>query len=165
MKTTIALIILSLTTLFTGILVLSPVKTVYCNPYTPIDVYTANDMITNGTYPNITILDVRSSSYYNEGHIENAISIPVSEINIKINQIIQYNDTEVIVYCKTGTMSTQACILLESHGFTKLFNLSGGFDAWQSAGLSVIPELSSLIMLSIFLTLSLGIIILKKRTK
>ena len=114
--------------LFTGILVLSPVKTAYC--YTTISVYTANDMITNGTYPNITILDVRSTSYYNEGHLENAISIPVSELSSKINQIIQYNDTEIIVYCTSGTMSQQASILLDSHGFTKVFNLSGGFTAW-----------------------------------
>ena len=120
-------------------------------------------MITNGTYPNITILDVRSTSYYNEGHLENAISIPVSELSSKINQIIQYNDTEIIVYCTSGTMSQQASILLESHGFTKVFNLSGGFTAWESAGLSVIPELSSMIMLSVFLVTSLSVIVLRKR--
>ena len=150
-----------------GIPVLSPVKMVYCNPYTQIDVYTANDMITNSSsYPNLIILDVRSTSFYNEGHLENAISIPVSDLDSKIGQLLQYNDTEIIVYCKTGTMSAQAALLLESsYGFTKVFNLSGGFDAWESAGFSIIPELSSWIMLSLFLIISSSVIILRKRTE
>ena len=157
-------IILSLTILFIGILILSPVKTVHCNPYTNIDVNTANNMITNGTYPNLTVLDVRSTSSYNEGHIEKAISIPVAQLDSKINQLLPYNDTEIIVYCQSGTMSTQASILLDSYGFTKVFNLSGGFDAWESAGFSVIPELSSWIMLSLFLIISMIVIIIRKRT-
>ena len=158
-------IILSLTILFTGILILSPVNLVYCNPFTTIDANTANDMITNGNYSNLIVLDVRSTSFYNEGHLENAISIPVAQLDSRIDQLLQYNDTEIIVYCQTGSMSVQAAILLDSYGFTKVFNLSGGYNAWESAGFSVIPELSPWIMLSIFLIISSSVIILSKRTE
>ena len=146
-------------------MVLSPVKMVYCNSYTEIGVYTANDMITNGTYPSLIVLDVRLKSSYDYGHLENAINIPLSQLDSRIDELLPYNDTEIIVYCQTGGTSKTAAATLDSHNFTKVFNLSGGFNAWESAGYSIIPEFSSWIMLSLFLIFSVSIVIRRKRTE
>ena len=144
----IPLIILLLTILFISILVLSPVKTVYCSPYTDIDAYTANDMITNGTFPNLIVLDVRPTSFYDDGHIENATSIPSAELDSRIDELLPYNDTEIIVHCQLGGTSPAAAATLESHNFTKVFNLTGGFNAWESAGFPVIPESFSIMLIT-----------------
>ena len=122
--------------------------------YASIDVATANDMITNGTYPDLTILDVRTQSEYDEGHLENAVLIPVAELESRIDEILQYRDTEIIVYCKGGGRSAQASTILDSNNFTKVFNVQGGITAWESAGYPIIHESPSwIIPLSLVATL------------
>ena len=155
--------ILSLTILFMCILVLSTVKMVYCNPFTEINVDTANSMITSGSYTNLIILDVRSGSSYDEGHLENAINIPSTELDSRIDELFQYNDTEIIVYCETGILGAQAAAILDSYDFTKVFNISGGFEAWESAGLSVVPEFSSIMLIATLIVSTVSVAILSRR--
>jgi rhodanese-related sulfurtransferase len=38
---------------------------------------------------------------------------------------------EVYIYCRSGNRSGQACLILETMGFTNLTNVSGGMLAWQ----------------------------------
>lgn len=42
-----------------------------------------------------------------------------------------WKDEEVIVYCRSGKRSLQACMILETMGFTNVVNLEGGILAWQ----------------------------------
>jgi len=156
-------IVLSLTILFLGILVLSSVKMVYSIPYTDIDVVTANNMITNGSYPNLIVLDVRTQSEYDEGHLEDAILIPVTELESRIDELSQYKDSEIVVYCRTGVRSAQASSILDSNDFTKVFNVLGGITAWESAGYPIIPEFPSWVIIPIFVTTTLFALIIKKR--
>jgi rhodanese-related sulfurtransferase len=155
--------IFSLTILFMGILVLSPVKMVYCNPFTEINVDTANSMITSGSYPNLIILDVRSGSSYDIGHLENAINIPSTELDSRIDELFQYNDTEIIVYCETGILGAQAAAILDSYDFTKVFNINGGFEAWQSAGYSIVPELSTIMLIATLIVSTVFVAIVTRR--
>ena len=94
----VVLIVVLVATLFLGVILFSSINLVYGKPYTSIDVATANDMITNGSYPNLAILDVRTQSEYDEGHLENAVLIPVAELESRVDEILQYRDTEIIVY-------------------------------------------------------------------
>jgi len=158
-------IIFSLTILFSGTLIFSSVKTVLSMPYSDIDVVTANNMITNGSYPNLIILDVRTQSEYDERHLENAILIPVTELESRVNEIAQYKDTEILVYCRTGVRSAQASSILDSNNFTKVFNVLGGINAWDSANFPIIPEFPSWIILPLFLTATLVVTIYRKRLK
>jgi len=156
---------LLLTFLILSILVLSSVQLVYSNPYTDIDVVTANNMITNGSYPNLLILDVRTQNEYDERHLENSIFFPVTELESRIDELSQYKDTEIIVYCRTGVRSAQASTILDSNGFTKVFNVLGGINAWESAGYSIIPEFQSWMILPLFLIITLSVVILRKKTE
>ena len=122
-------------------------------------------MITNGTYPNLILLDVRPTSLYDTGHIENAISIPNAELDSRIDELLQYNDTEIIVYCQLGATSPIAAATLESHNFTKVINLSGGFAAWESAGLPLVPESSSIMLIAILILSTIFVAIAAPRKK
>jgi rhodanese-related sulfurtransferase len=43
-----------------------------------------------------------------------------------------WKDEEVIIYCRSGARSTQACMLLESMGFKNVVNLKGGMLDWRA---------------------------------
>ena len=157
--------ILPLTLLLMSMLVLSQVKMVYCNPSTEIDTTAANDMITSGDYPNLIIIDVRGESFYDLGHLENALNIPAAELEANIDGLLQYNETEIIVYCQFGLTSPAAAETLESHGFTKVYTIGGGYDAWESDGYSVVPELSSIMLIATLTVSTLAIAIVTRRKR
>ena len=87
--------------------------------YQQIDNDKFNHIITNNNP--YTIIDVRTFSEYQEGHIENAINIPVDGItsdtvkNINLDEII-------IVYCRSGNRSKQAALKLIDLGYTNVFD-------------------------------------------
>jgi parallel beta-helix repeat protein len=109
----------------------------YASPYTSIDVDTAYNMITNGSYPDLVILDVRNQSEYDIGHIYGAVWIPHTELDARISELVGHENHEIIVYCRTGVRSVNASNILDSHNFTKVYNMLGGITAWQSNGYSV----------------------------
>ena len=102
---------------------------------TDISVNVANDMINNNTgYPDLLILDVRDVGEYNVNHLYNATLIPLSGLGSRLNELEAYNDTEIIVYCKSGSRSLQASNLLVINNFTKIYNMLGGIITWIDAG-------------------------------
>lgn len=104
------------------------------SPYTDIDVETAYNMITNGSFPELVFLDVRTQSEYDSGHIYGAVWIPVGELEARIGELSGHKDHEIIVYCLSGGRSVTASGILDSNNFTKVHNLLGGISAWHTAG-------------------------------
>jgi len=86
------------------------------------------------------ILDVRESNEYSEGHIINSLHIPLSGLKTRIKELEKYKNKKVIVACRSGHRSSQACANLKKGGFEQVFNLSGGVMAWQSANLPLIKK-------------------------
>lgn len=81
----------------------------------------------------IYLLDVREQGEYDAVNMANvgAILIPLGKvINGEIDEIEDWKDKEVIVHCHSGMRSMQACMVLESLGFQKTYNLTGGILAW-----------------------------------
>ncbi len=79
------------------------------------------DLVKSDAY----ILDVREKYEYGEGHIKNATSIPLSELRDRYNEIPK--DKSVYVHCRSGQRSYNALLMLQSKGYDKVFNISGGF--------------------------------------
>ena len=48
-----------------------------------------------------------------------------------IDDIENLKNEEVILYCRSGNRSGQACMILDMLGFTNTKNLIGGMVAWQ----------------------------------
>lgn len=77
------------------------------------------------------ILDVREPSEYQETNM-GAKLIPLGQIlGLQIDEIEDWKNEEVIVHCKSGMRSMQACMALEQMGFTNVKNLAGGILAWN----------------------------------
>jgi len=126
---------------------------------TNISVHTAYDMITNTTqYPDLIILDVRNYNEFNLEHLYNATLIPLNELATRISELEPYNDTEIIVYCRTGVRSQQGSDILVANNFTKVYNMLGGITAWKEAGYEVWTRSISF-SFNHFVVITLGIII------
>lgn len=108
-------------------------------PFNGISVQKAFEMINNYTqYPNLLILDVREQDEYDESHLYNATLIPLGQIDSRISELMPYNDTEIIVYCRTGVRGAVASQNLGgNYNFTKVFNMLGAINAWIAAGYPV----------------------------
>jgi hydroxyacylglutathione hydrolase len=65
------------------------------------------------------ILDVRKRSEYEEGSIEGAVNIPHTRLLEKIREIPR--DTQIVVYCATGSRSAVASALLQRYGFNVIY--------------------------------------------
>ncbi|MCD6476343.1 MAG: FAD-dependent oxidoreductase [Anaerolineaceae bacterium] len=74
---------------------------------------------------NAYILDVREVPEYKASHIINAINIPLSQLRDRMKEIPK--DQPVYVHCRSGQRSYNAVLALQSNGYDKVFNLSGGF--------------------------------------
>lgn len=83
------------------------------------------------------VLDVREQAEYAQAHILNSRGLPLSQLDARAGDIEKFKDKPVIVYCATGNRSSTAAAVLRKRGFANVFNLSGGFAAWQQAGLPV----------------------------
>ncbi|MBK8685158.1 MAG: rhodanese-like domain-containing protein [Bacteroidetes bacterium] len=80
----------------------------------------------------IHILDVREPHEYEETNM-GAKLIPLGQIMAgQIDEIEDWRDQELIIHCRSGMRSMQACMMLESLGFQKTVNLAGGILAWNA---------------------------------
>ncbi len=88
----------------------------------------------------LQVLDVRREPEWEAGHIAGAAWWPLDNFKVAPPEIDR--DVPVAVHCKGGYRSMIACSLLQRAGFKNVFNLVGGFDAWQQAKLPVTKEVA-----------------------
>ncbi|MBL0122893.1 MAG: rhodanese-like domain-containing protein [Betaproteobacteria bacterium] len=86
---------------------------------------------------NALVLDVRDNSEFNGGRIPKSKNIPLAEIDKRLDEINKFKDKPVIVTCRTTNRSGSAARLLKQRGFADVYQLAGGFGAWQQASLPV----------------------------
>lgn len=78
----------------------------------------------------LIIFDTRDSASFSLGHIPGARMIADAEIKSLILQ--RKSSVPVIVYCAHGNSSRDICQLLSGMGFKQVYNLEGGWLAWQN---------------------------------
>lgn len=79
------------------------------------------------------IIDVRTATEFDTGHLENAINIPYDIIDQYIAEATCCKSQEIIVYCRRGGRSEKAKITLLDLGYTKVTN-AGGYEEIKAAG-------------------------------
>lgn len=81
----------------------------------------------------LIIIDVREPWENEEGRIEGSQNIPLGNLPEKLDDLEDLKNKEVIVHCKGGGRSATAKAFLVQHGFARVRNLVGGFDAYKQA--------------------------------
>lgn len=86
------------------------------------------------------VLDVREANELGQGSIINAKHVALSVLKQKAEDLAKNKDQPVLVFCKTGLRSSQACKVLTGHSYTKVFGLKGGITAWINDQLPVVKK-------------------------
>lgn len=84
--------------------------------------------------PEKIVMDVRTDGEVAAGVIPNATQIDLSRNDFRESISKLDKSKPVFVYCAVGGRSSMASEVLEEAGFTKIYNLTGGVNAWQQAG-------------------------------
>lgn len=79
----------------------------------------------------VNIVDVREPHEHAEFNIGGAL-IPLGKIQtMQVDELDDLKEQELVVYCRSGNRSGQACLILDTLGFKNTRNLTGGMVAWQ----------------------------------
>jgi molybdopterin/thiamine biosynthesis adenylyltransferase/rhodanese-related sulfurtransferase len=81
------------------------------------------------------IIDVREASEWEQGHLPGAVHISKSYVEQQIEAAVPDRDAPVVLYCAGGVRSLFAAQTLQQLGYSNVASMSGGFQAWKSAGL------------------------------
>ncbi|WP_048050921.1 rhodanese-like domain-containing protein [Methanosarcina soligelidi] len=97
----------------------------------------------------VFLLDVRTPSEFNSFHIESATLIPVtnsSGSSLSSDKLLEARVDEVpenkkiLVYCRSGHRSILASKILVNAGYSQVYNMEGGINAWTGAGYPVVSS-------------------------
>jgi rhodanese-related sulfurtransferase len=96
-----------------------------------VDLNELEQLVAQGS---VTLLDVRPTLEFSQGHIPEARSIPVEELEHRLAELPR--DREVVAYCRGPycVFSDEAARLLRNNGF-RVRRFEAGFPEWRDAGL------------------------------
>lgn len=79
----------------------------------------------------LIIIDVRSKEEFSSGHISKARSFPIHELPSRIEELKNFKDKPVLVYCASGGRSPLAIKHLLKNDFLNIYHLNKGISAWK----------------------------------
>lgn len=85
-----------------------------------------------------TVIDVRSSENFANGHIVSSRNIPIDELDARLEKLGAPKNKPVLAVCQAGMTSKKALEALRKSGFENVYDLKGGMSAWSQAGLPVV---------------------------
>ena len=79
----------------------------------------------------IHLVDVRERHEHADFNI-GGLLLPLGQVQtLQIDPIEDWKNDPIYFYCRSGNRSGQACMMLESMGFTNVINVTGGMLAWK----------------------------------
>ncbi|MDH5596777.1 MAG: rhodanese-like domain-containing protein [Candidatus Peregrinibacteria bacterium] len=89
----------------------------------------------------LILIDVREpSELHMSGIIQGGISLPLGDLTEeRVLKHVTDKSNPLVLICRSGGRSSYAGHFLDKWGFKNIFNLSGGVDAWRSAGFNLVP--------------------------
>jgi rhodanese-related sulfurtransferase len=101
-----------------------------------VSVQTAYRIMNSGAL----VVDVRTPDEYNVMHVNNSINIPwynITDFAARLAPLAEKQNNQIVLYCWKGTRSKNAWLYLNSTGYTEIYNMLGGINAWRAMNYSV----------------------------
>ncbi|WP_339857081.1 rhodanese-like domain-containing protein [Pseudohongiella acticola] len=90
------------------------------------------------------VLDIRDKKDYDTGHIVDSVHIPHTKLGAQVagpdKELEKMKSRPIIVVCKMGQHSGDACKILRSAGFEQVVKLRGGMAEWRAQNLPLIQK-------------------------
>jgi len=120
------LVLVAMLVLFVACSVQAPITSINLTPEQAYDLISQQQ---------VTVLDVRTQEEYDSGRIPDALLIPVSELESRLDEL---NSSDyILAYCRSGYRSEEAASILVDNNFIHVYNLEGGILQWQAQGFPV----------------------------
>lgn len=121
---------------------------------TPTNVLSTSEIgkvikVDNGTYKNISVTELQTLMKNKDFTLVNVhipfegnlpktdLSIPYDTIGQNLNKLPGDKNYRIVLYCRSGRMSTIAANELVKLGYINIWNLDGGMAAWEQAGQAI----------------------------
>jgi len=104
-----------------------------------VTISVAKDMMDSDQ--SLVIIDVRTVEEFSKGHIRDAVLIPLSILEHRIDELDRLEET--LICCASGKRSIAACRILVENGFVHVYNMLGGINGWGDAGYPLTPPVES----------------------
>lgn len=105
-----------------------------CNSIAQTSTIAVDEFEKGITKADIQLLDVRTAEEYNSGHLQNALQANCNNETEFQGRVKSLDKTKPIyIYCLSGGRSTNAMQWLYSNGFSVVYNMKGGINAWKQA--------------------------------
>jgi len=91
------------------------------------------------TNDHIELVDIRTPAEISRGVIPNSKTLPMHLIPLNLNYF-SISSKQIVLYCRTGSRSAQACRFLNQQGIHNVISLRGGMIKWTNGGLPIDPE-------------------------
>lgn len=85
---------------------------------------------------NVQLIDVRTASEFESGHIKGFENIPLNKLEQESSKIRK--DIPVIIHCQSGVRSAMAYSILERLGYSNILNYSGSINEWKTKNLPLV---------------------------
>jgi len=113
-----------------------PEKTNYANhPSNDLDVQTFLKNFRQQSKTEAMLIDLRTPPEFDDGYIPGAILINFLESDIDQQLSLLDKNKTYFIYCLQGARSSKCLDKMHTKGFTKVFNLIGGYEAYQLSGI------------------------------
>lgn len=80
----------------------------------------------------LRVLDVRQMQEIAAGTVPGAEPLPLHTLPAKVHELSR--EEQLVMVCRSGARSAQACLFLQQQGFANVYNLRGGMMGWMQGG-------------------------------
>lgn len=81
----------------------------------------------------ITLLDCRLPKEKAVAEIDGSVFIPMQELGDRVEELDDYLDRKLVVFCHAGMRSMKVAMFLRERGFEDVWSMAGGIDLWSQA--------------------------------
>ncbi len=98
----------------------------------------AQELVTLVNNENALVLDIRDRKEFEAGHIVDAVNIPYSSLETRIDELTKFKERPIVLTCKMGQHAGAAGTMLRKKGFENVSRLTGGIMEWRNQSLPVV---------------------------
>jgi len=88
----------------------------------------------------VTLLDCRVDKEKAIAEIDGAQFIPMQELPDRVDELDDYLDRKLVVFCHAGVRSMKVAMFLRERGFEDVWSMAGGIDLWSQAIDQTVPR-------------------------